>query len=75
MKLTEAQRRALNRFADGHCRSSFAAQSGLNTLESLYRRGLLSKRSGLGAFFSPQTAIDWAITDAGRAALRESENA
>jgi hypothetical protein len=71
VKLTEAQMRALNWFADGHYRNAYRARSSIGTLEALYRRGFLSKRSGQGAFFAPRTAIDWAITSAGRAALKE----
>lgn len=71
MKLTEVQWRSLNWFADGHHRSAYNARSRLDTLEALYRRGLLSRRGGLGSTAFPHTSIKWYITPAGRAALEE----
>lgn len=72
MKLTKAQWRALNWFADGHHRSAYNARSRMDTLEALYRRGLLSRRGGLGSMAFPHTSIEWAITPAGRQALASS---
>jgi hypothetical protein len=72
MKLTEAQRRALQALSHGRALSSYRIGAGMNTLWALYRRGLLSMHSRPGSMAFPQTAIDWTITPAGRAALEAS---
>lgn len=73
-KLTEAQWRALNWFADGYARSAYAARCNMGTLEALYKRGLLSKQYGLGDMAFPRTGIMWRITAAGRAILEDRDN-
>ena len=72
VKLTEAQ---IGVLVDLSVASPRGAYPGLNmaTLAALNRRGLVSRETGPGAFYSPKTAIRWGITDAGRRALAEHE--
>lgn len=69
VKLSEAQRRALEKMSDLVPLSSYSLQVGLHTLEALQRRGLVKARHGRGVLFSAQTGIEWRITEAGRTAL------
>lgn len=62
--LSEAQRAAmLHRRAGG---SSYA-WARIGTLDALHARGLVKRIAGPGAFYSPQTAIEWPLTDYGKA--------
>lgn len=70
MKLTDAQRRALAKFADGAWHSAYDVQASLATLNALRKRGLLQRQSGLGALFSPRTSIEYRITPAGQEAAQ-----
>jgi len=75
MKLTEAQRKHLRALAACGRRSAYPGLR-LNTLKALYDRKLVAADYGtLGVFFSPQTAIKFWITPAGRAALAEKDKA
>ncbi len=68
--LTKRQKMALARLSDS-ASCAYTIPAGLNTLEALERRGLVSARRGVGSISMPHTAIIWRITDAGRAALAE----
>lgn len=69
MKLTDKQRQ--------HLLALIAEERGaypglhMGILDSLERKKLVSRKAGVGSFFSPHTAIKWRITDAGRKALTD----
>jgi hypothetical protein len=65
-KLSPTQKTVLNKMRDGKPHTAYRTGS-LATLEALHKRGLVSKRAGLGAMAFPHTSIEWTITDAGRA--------
>ena len=69
MKLTPRQRTHLEILKFGDWMSSYGAGLNMGTLASLERRGLVRAARGVGSIFSPQTAIKWKITDAGKAAI------
>lgn len=73
-KLSEAQRRALEKLA-GRTRpaSGYGLYERLNVLDALERRGLAYAERGLGSVAFPNTSILWSITRAGRAALSSSD--
>jgi hypothetical protein len=72
MKLSIKQREALARMALlGKPAGSYELKIGLNTLNSLALKKLVSAAYGLGSVSMPHTNIRWSITDAGRAALAE----
>lgn len=72
MKLSEAQRRALDHLASVQGSSSHRMKVGLNTLNSLALRGLVKMDSEVGDIAFPHNAC-WRITDAGRAALEDGK--
>jgi hypothetical protein len=63
--LSKAQREALVHKRAG---GSAYAWARMGTLEALHARGLVSRTTGPGAFFSPRTAIQWPLTEDGEAA-------
>ena len=71
--LSERQLNALTALAKRGPGSSYGLRLNIGTLKSLVARGLAAKKSEVGAFFSPRTAIEWRITDAGRAALTKKD--
>lgn len=71
MKLSPAQKKALEKVASRSGGSAYSLGLTLGTLNSLALKGLVSaNRSGLGCLFSPRVGIAWYITDAGRDAHR-----
>ena len=72
-KLSRLQHAALTRLCEGQA-SSYQLRSTLNTLNSLYAKGLVKAERGPGSIWSPRTAIQWSITEAGRAALARTED-
>jgi hypothetical protein len=72
MKLTPKQMEALTRLAkEREPKGSYSLQAGLNTLNSLALKKLVSATYGPGSISMPHTSIKWKITEAGRAALAE----
>lgn len=69
MKISPRQREALAKLADATQATAYDLRIGMNTLEALEGRGLLTARRGLGSMAFPHTSIQWRITPAGRAAL------
>lgn len=63
-KLTKAQREALVHPNAGGSAYGWAK---MPTLDALYSRGLVYKKAGLGAMFSPHTAIKWPLRPLGLA--------
>lgn len=72
MKLSEAQRRALDYLSSCQGSSAHQMKVGLNTLNSLSLRGLVRMDHEVGNMAFLRNAC-WRITDAGRAALEGSE--
>lgn len=70
MKLSKAQIAALKKLEDGQQHYAYGTASRA-TLEALRKHRLVTRKNGLGAFYSPRTAIGYTITDAGREALKE----
>lgn len=71
-RLSKIQIDALQFLRDNGPRSSYPGFS-LGTMNSLVARSLASRSNGVGSFFSPQTAIRFTITAAGRAALTRAK--
>ena len=70
MKLTTKQREALATMALlGRAENSYTLRVGLNTLNSLALKKLVSVSYPVGSIAMPRTAIKWWINDAGRAAI------
>ncbi len=67
-KLSPTQVLVLEKMRDGHAHTAYRTGS-LATLEALHRRGLVSKKSGLGSMAFPHTSIEWTITADGRSAI------
>ena len=75
-ELTQPQWRALVKLADIHEPiSSYAIRERLNVLDALERRNLVTSQRGPGSMAFPSTAIQWAITEAGRRALDQGGKA
>jgi len=74
MRLTEPQLMTLE-IMNGHSKpiSSYSSGQRMVTLEALERKGLVAATRGIGSMFSPQTAITWRITTAGRQALPQND--
>lgn len=72
MKLSEAQRRALNHLSSVQGSSSYRMKVGLGTLNALSLRGLVKVDRELCNMAFPHNAC-WRITDAGRAALEDEK--
>lgn len=72
VKLTDLQKMALEKFADGQTRTAYSSQCSLGTLNALKRKECLVSRGGLGAMAFPHTSISWTITEVGRAALSQA---
>lgn len=70
--LTKAQREAITHRNAGGCSYRWA---GLRTIEALYARKLVGRLAGHGAFYSPQTAIDWPLTPLGLAVRQHLHDA
>lgn len=70
VKLSNTMTAVLRKIAERGPRNAYLLGAGMNTLRALEKRGLAkTDRTVLGAFFSPNTALVWRITPAGRAAL------
>jgi hypothetical protein len=69
--LTKAQQEALTHPNAGGCSYRWAK---IGTLEALYARNLIAKRTGLGSMFSPQTSIHWPLRPIGIAVRTYLEN-
>jgi hypothetical protein len=70
--LTKAQREAIMHRNAGGCSYRWA---GLRTIEALYARKLVGRLASHGAFYSPQTAIDWPLTPTGLAVRQHLHDA
>lgn len=66
-RLTKAQRKGLLGNAVGRGSSSYTLGVTLNTCEALASKGLVRRVAGVGAFYSPRTAILWPFTPLGLA--------
>ena len=69
LRLSKPQLGALKVLSAHGKGSSYELRWSLVVLNALVRKGLATSHAGLGAMFSPRTAIIYRITDAGRAAL------
>lgn len=58
-RLTPAQLAVFRQLLIGERKSAYDLRTSLNTLESLRRMGYLKKIGGLGAVYTPHTAIEW----------------
>jgi hypothetical protein len=72
MKLTDKQRQHLLVLQAGET-GAYGGGLHMGVLNSLALKGLVATARGVGSFYSPRTAIKWRITDAGRAALVDTE--
>lgn len=50
--------------------NSYSLRASLSTMEALNARKLVGRVGGVGAFYSPQTVIEWPLTSLG-AAVRD----
>lgn len=74
-KLSQTQRATLLKLSDGKEQNASRLKAGLGTLQSLERRGMVVSRHPPGSMTYPHIYIHWRVTDTGRAALTERENA
>ncbi|MAK54688.1 MAG: hypothetical protein CML17_02350 [Pusillimonas sp.] len=65
MKLTKSQKEALEKFSDGKWHSAYDVQSGLNTLNALFNKGLLDRKAGLGSMAFPRNGIKFKLKENG----------
>ncbi len=66
MNLTQTQRDVLRKMEFGKAYTAYDLQCSLSTLRSLDKRDIVTERQGLGALFSPRTAITFQLTQYGK---------
>jgi len=60
-KLSKTQSKVVRKMIDMKWYSAYDLQCGISTLESLYKRGIVGKSSGLGSLFCPRTGIKFSL--------------
>lgn len=74
MKLSKAQREALEKLSDGAERPSYDLGVSRSTLFALQRRSLVKQHLTAASHYVPQIGTLWSITAAGRKALADATN-